>query len=229
MKKHITRRQAAKAVALGTDAAFVAPAALADSNPDAEILALARELERIETEVIPPLTAEFNEAEEKVLNAVPHQKPPRYTLAQIEKHQASMAETLSEDTNGDATTALVLTKATQLLFQKEYGDMDPKAMAAEHFAADREAAQQYEDFCKARLQAENETGLHEKEQRMYRAHDDADAIREKICTIPARTEAGYLAKLKIVMHGKHPDTLASPEYVDDKAVVSLMRDLKAGA
>ncbi len=40
MAKNITRRQAAKTIAIGTGAALIAPAALADPNPDARLIAL---------------------------------------------------------------------------------------------------------------------------------------------------------------------------------------------
>jgi len=223
MKNSITRRAAAKAIGLGTAAAFVAPAALADSNPDADILALARELERIETEVIPPLTKAFDEAEERVLNAVPHQSPPRYTLAEIDEREASMLRTLKGGTDN------IYAELTRHVMRKENAGVDDETAVANHFAPDRAEVKQYEEWRKARLQVEKETGFVEKEQRMYRAHDDAEAIREKICSIPASTEAGYRIKLEIVIDGKHPDTIATPEYIADKALVSLMRDLKAGA
>lgn len=47
--ENITRRQAAKAVAIGTAAAFIAPVSLASENPDAELLRL--EVEYLKAEL----------------------------------------------------------------------------------------------------------------------------------------------------------------------------------
>lgn len=220
MAKNITRRQAAKAISLGTAAAFVAPVALADGNPDTDILALARELERIETVVIPPLEKTQAKAEAMANGIVKAwQDPPRKTLDQIENQQAEMLATA----RGDG----IRSKLLQEVLNERHPGVDIENAVSLHFAPDREAVQEYEDWRAERIQAENETGLFKAEQELARADGEAEAIREKICAMPARTDAGYRIKLKIAMDGKHPDTLADPEYITDKALVSLMRDLEA--
>lgn len=203
MQNHITRREAAKAIGLGTAAAFVTPAALADSNPDADILDLERQFIHVRDVEMPPLDQAASDAEELVMKAAPYQPEPKYTLAEIEKHQASMAETLSGDTSGEVTKALVLTKATQLLFKKEYGDMDPKAMAAKHFAADRKAAIEYQEYLNALEKAEAETGYHEKSDRAIEAADRAIALHEKILAAKPCTVAGLAVQLRTLIAGEY--------------------------
>ncbi len=220
--KNITRRQAAKAIGLGTAAAFVTPAALADGNPDADILALAREIERIETIVLPPLQKAYNDAEMQANElAAPSMNAPRLTPDQIDAHEADMLNVLRNEKGHRGENM-------RDLFKANYPGLDYETGVREMYSFDRKAWQKYADWNSARLQAEKDVNLFEKEQRMDAAESEAEAIREKICSMPARTEAGYLVKLKIAMDGKHPDTLADPEYVTDKALVSLLRDLQAG-
>lgn len=218
--QNITRRQAAKAITVGTAAAFVAPAALADSNPDTDILALARELERIETVVIPPLEKAHDKAEAMANKLTsPSMKPPRRTLEQIDAEEARDLARLSEQgRDGDVF---------RLVIAARFRDVDGETAVRQMHDADREYVRIYQDWKAARLHAENKAGLFNAEQAMDRAYDEAEAIRERIVNTPARTQAGYLVKLKIAMDGLHPDALADPEYVTDKALVSLMRDLEA--
>ncbi len=221
--QNITRRQAAKAVALGTAAAFVAPAALADDNPDADILALAREVERIETVVLPPLQKAYDDAEMRANElAAPSMKAPRLTPDQIDAKEADMLNVLRNE-KGERGEAM------RDLFEANYPGLDYETGVKEMYSFDRKAWREYSNWYASRLQAEKDVGFFEKEQRMDAAEGEAEAIREKICTIPARTEAGYLVKLKIAMDALPSDSITDPEYVTDKALVSLMRDMQAGA
>lgn len=52
MAKNITRRQAAKTTAIGTGDAIIAPAALADPNPDARLVALEADWQKAEMDAL---------------------------------------------------------------------------------------------------------------------------------------------------------------------------------
>ncbi len=219
--KNITRREAAKAVALGTAAAFVAPTALAETDPDAEILALKHQRDHILNVEIPPLEKEFNDAEAKVSKRAPFPLPPRRTMAQIDAEEAKdRARLKDEGRDGDAFRLAILAR---------FGDVDGETAIRQKHEPWRAAVRQYEAEKTARLQAEKEVGLFEKEQRLCRADERADAIREKILATPARTEAGYLIKLEIAMEGLPQEVPDLPDLLMDKALNSLLRDLQAGA
>lgn len=204
MQKSITRRAAAKAVALGTAAAFVAPAALADGNPDAEIIDLEQEMLYLRDVVLPPLEKAAGEAEEAVMRAAPYQKEPYYTLADLDAQEADMLDALRNNKGK-------LADKLRSLFEDEYPGADYEAGVKAMYARDREAAEKYAAYLKAHERAEAETGYHAKSEAAIAVYDRANELHAKIMSLTPHTIAGLAVQLRSIAKASYYDMEVSKE------------------
>lgn len=197
--QNITRRQAAKAVAIGTATALIAPAALASTNLDAEILTA--EIQAIEiTERLHVANEVLKRIEKQVAAGLPQRpKQSKFTVAEWESQRSSFL--LSEKDNTDEVNELL------------------------HGAYKRQIASAlvWEEYIQAQEQAYAATGYAEKETRWNAIHDELWEVRYRIMDVTAQTIAGLSAQLQIIRGLRIDDGSEVPE----KWVVTVAKSARA--
>lgn len=191
--KNITRRQAAKAITIGTAAAFIAPAALASADPDADIIELERQMNHIRNVELPPLEKIADKAEVAVMQAVPHRQPPRYTtLDEVEAATAKWRQTVEGNP---------ILKAMR--DDKRADRAGLKSIIFQDDAKQREAVKEYNAYLEAKKRVEAETGYHEKQAAAIEALDRSEALHEKIMAAKPRTLSGLAVQLRALAAGDY--------------------------
>lgn len=190
--KNITRREAAKAVAIGTVATIVSPGAMADGSPDIEILELERRWQHIMEVELPTLQDAYDDAFQYIRDAVPYQQEPNISLAEIEKMERDMLTVL----RGDGLKS----KMRRAIFENQYAGLDYKTAVSKHYAHLREAAEKYDAYLAEEKRAEADCGYEQACTRMREAYTRADTICDRIMKAKPHSFIGVTVQLRMIKY-----------------------------